>query len=141
MLSTPFDNAQVSSKFDLLPSALRQPLLALRQTILDVAAQLPATGGLVETLRWDEPAYHPVKACVGTTIRINAHRRSESRYALYVPCQTSLVGMFGQHYPSNFTFEGNRALIFEVGGQIQLEPLRHCLAMALTYHLSKTRKT
>jgi len=122
VLFAPFDNTQVSSKFDVLPSALRQPLLALRQTILDVAVQLPATGGLVETLRWDEPAYHPVKTRVGTTIRINAHRRSESCYALYVPCQTSLVGMFGQHYPSNFTFEGNRALLFDVGGRSRSSP-------------------
>lgn len=130
-----FDNALVSSKFVELPPALRQPLLQLRQAILDVAASLPQLGGLVETLKWNEPAYHPGKARVGTTIRINAHQRSGSCYALYVPCQTQLIEIFRQHYPADFTFEGNRALLFDTASDIPFEPLRHCIAMALTYHL------
>jgi hypothetical protein len=80
------------------------------------------------------PAYLPAKARTGTTIRINALRGSRDRYALFVPCQTSLVDTWRRHYSDTFTFEGNRAILFRIGHHIQQEPLAHCIAMALTYH-------
>jgi hypothetical protein len=133
---SPFDNGSVAAKFDALPPPLRLPLLHLRQTILEVGSGLPDIGGLVETLKWDEPAYHPVKARMGTTVRINALRGSDTQFALYVPCQTKLIEIFKQHYPADFTFEGKRAVLFESGKHIPIEPLRHCIGMALTYHRS-----
>ncbi|GLS18923.1 hypothetical protein GCM10007874_19400 [Labrys miyagiensis] len=139
MPPAPFDNPLVAARFEALPGSLRQPLLHLRQTILDVAAGLPQLGGLIETLKWSEPAYHPVKARVGTTIRINAHRGSLSCYALYVPCQTQLAAMIRQHYPETFSIEGSRALLFDVEATIPAEPLHYCIAMALTYHLQAKR--
>jgi hypothetical protein len=31
-------------------------------------------------------------------------------------------------------FEGNRALLFDVKDPIPEQPLKHCIALALTYH-------
>jgi hypothetical protein len=136
-----FASPSVAARFEALPERLRPHLLRLRQTIFDVAADLPQLGGLIETLKWNEPAYHPAKARVGTTIRINAHRGSARIYALYVPCQTRLAAMIRQHYPAIFTLEGERALLFEINDEVPADPLRHCIAMALTYHLPAYDKT
>ena len=130
----PVQDPAHASIFAALPQALRQPLLHLRQLILDVGSQLPELGGLVETVKWGDPAYHPVKARIGTTVRINAHRRSAQCYALYVPCQTRLIEIYRAHYPDDFAYEGRRALLFEAGTAPPPGPLRHCIAMALTYH-------
>ncbi|MGO4335788.1 DUF1801 domain-containing protein [Labrys sp. KB_33_2] len=131
----PFADAAISSTFAALPQHLCQPVLGLREMILEVGSSLPELGGMVETLKWGEPAYHPVRKRVGTTIRINAHRRSENCYALYVPCQTRLVELYRSHYPDIFTYEGRRALLFYPATPPPDAPLQHCIAMALTCHL------
>jgi hypothetical protein len=129
-----FNDARVSATFESLPQTLYAPLMRLRQYVLDTAAETAGIGDLIETLKWREPAYLPKKPRTGTTIRINAVRGSHDRYALYVHCQTSLIETFKIIYPDAFSFEGNRALLFDVKDQIPEQPLKHCIAMALTYH-------
>ena len=131
---SPFENQDVAAIFAALSTDLRPPLLRLRQLVLDTASQTANVGELIETLKWGEPAYLPAKARTGTTIRINALRGSRDRYALFVPCQTSLVETWRRRYCEIFTFEGNRAILFQIGHDIPSAALRHCIAMALTYH-------
>jgi len=113
--------------------------MRLRQHILDTAAETASVGELVETLKWREPAYLPRKTGVGTTIRINALKGSQECYAMYVHCQTTLIESFRRHYPKNFSYQGNRAVLFKLGDEIPEKPLKHCIAMALTYHRRKRR--
>lgn len=129
-----FAEPAVSAIFLALPQGLRQPLLQLRGLILEVGAQIPDLGGMVETVKWGDPAYHGMKPRVGTTVRINAHRGSARCCALYVPCQTRLIEIYRSRYPDLFVHEGRRALLFEAGASLPLAPLKHCIAMALTYH-------
>ena len=112
-----FNDARVSATFESLPT-LYAPLMRLRQYVLDTAAETAGIGDLIETLKWREPAYLPKKPRTGTTIRINAVRGSHDRYALDVHCQTSLIETFKIIYPDAFSFEGNRALLFDVKDQI-----------------------
>jgi hypothetical protein len=130
----PFNDRGVKAVFQSFPPGLRTPLLRLRQCILDTAAQTAAVGELIETLKWREPAYVPKKPRVGTTIRINGIKGSQDRYALYVHCQTSLIETFQHLYPREFLFQGSRALLFHAKNDIPEAPLKHCIAMALTYH-------
>ena len=88
-------------------------------------------------MKWGEPAYLPAKPGIGTTIRINALKGSKDRYALFVNCQTSLVADFRELYGDAFAFEGKRALIFDAGKKVPEEALKHCIALALTYHARK----
>jgi hypothetical protein len=127
----PFADGAVEAKFRSLPEPLRLPMLRLRQMILDVAAGNPDIGPLAETLKWGEPAWRPGN---GTTLRANALKGSATHYALYVHCQTSLIETFRRHYPGEFSYEGNRALIFSSERESPAEPLAHCIALALTYH-------
>lgn len=121
--------------FDNLSETMAERLLVLRALILETAADDPAIGPLEETLKWGEPAYLTSATKSGTTVRINRHKKSDSAYAIYVHCQTDLVERYKQLYGDILTFEGARAVVFDVDQDIPTEAVKHCLAMALTYHL------
>ena len=129
------DDPAVRAVFESHPAALRDALLELRGHILAAAAGSGRVGELAETLKWGEPAYLPKKARVGTTVRINAVKGSADRYAAYFHCQTTLLESFRHLYPEAFSYEGNRAILFRVGEAYPADALRHCLTLALTYHL------
>ena len=92
----------------------RKNLLALRELILETAASTPGTGGIEESLKWNQPSFATVKPKSGSPVRIDV-RNQEGQYALYFVCHTHLVDRFRELYPESFTFEGDRALIFEDG--------------------------
>ncbi|MGI9352053.1 MAG: DUF1801 domain-containing protein [Rhizobiaceae bacterium] len=110
-------------------------LRALRELVLEVAANTKGVGRIEECLKWGQPSFVTVTPKSGSTIRIDAVKGSDTRYAMYFICNTNLVDRFRQRYPDTFTFEGNRALVFDVSEPAPEEELKHCVAMALTYHL------
>ena len=127
--------AQTDSAIESLPDPIRNSLLDLRKLILATASENPAIGPLEETLKWGEPAYLPSATKSGTTIRINRHKKSDDQYALYVHCQTDLVERYRELYDDVLQFDGSRAVVFDVGKDIPVDAVKHCIAMALTYHL------
>ena len=56
---------------------------------------------------------------------------------MYFHCQTTLVDTFKEIFRDDFKFEGNRAIVFEKTDQVPVKELRHCISLALTYHLNK----
>jgi hypothetical protein len=124
--------------FETYPPALRAALLDLRQLILETAAATPGVGAITEALRWKQPAYLTQASGSGSTIRIDALKGSADRYALYVNCKTTLVESYRHLYPDAFQYEGRRALIFSTGRRPPEDALRHCIALALTYHGAKS---
>jgi len=130
-------NPDVATVFDQYPSALRHKLMQLRQMILDTAAEIEGVGKLEETLKWGEPAYITLESKSGSTIRIDRRKSSDTQYAMYFNCQTTLVDMFRTAFPNEFRYEGNRAIIFEDDDNIPVEELKTCIAWALTYHRGK----
>lgn len=95
---------------------------------------------LEETLRWGQPSYLTTESKSGSMIRIDRVKSTPGQYALYVHCQTSLIEMFKERYPNAFGYDGNRAILFDVNDVLPEEALRHCIALALTYKLSKTSR-
>ena len=134
-MARPFASSEVEAAFNAVPAAVHAPLLALRETVFAVADEDPRLGGLVETLKWKQPAYLPARPRVGTTVRIDA--LGERRYALFVHCQTSLAATYRDLYPGMFAYDGDRGLIFSVDARPPVEPLRHCIALALSYHADR----
>lgn len=120
--------------------ALRRKLLALRRLILDVAAQTEGVGPLQETLKWGQPSYVTTKSGSGTTVRIDAVKGDPRRYALYVNCQTDLVDTYRGLYSGELEFGGNRSILFDVDKPLAEPAVRHCIALALTYHLAKAKR-
>lgn len=119
------------------PQALTEKLIQLRSLVLDVARDDPAIGPLEETLKWGQPAFLTTATGSGTTVRIHGHKRSTDTYALFVHCQTDLIDRYRHLYKDRLTFDGNRALLFDVRDALPVDVLRHCIAMALTYHSRK----
>ncbi|MEX0364515.1 MAG: DUF1801 domain-containing protein [Ruegeria sp.] len=126
----PFADPAVADAFAAFPDATRDGLMDLRELIFDTADTLPHAQPLTEALRWGQPAYLAPR---GSTIRLGAHK--SARFALFVHCQSRLMGDFTSAFPREDRIEGNRAILFDAPDQI--DPTRHgwLIARALTYHL------
>lgn len=127
---------KVGAVFDAYPPVLRSPLLELRRLILETAVEADV-GDMVETLKWGQPAYLTTTPRTGTTIRIDAIKGSADRYAMYVNCKTTLLESYRLLYPDAFEFEGQRAVILSITSPPSITALKHCIAMALTYHQAR----
>jgi len=140
-----FTNSAVEAVFDSYPLQVQKKLLFLRQMIFSVAAETEGVGHIEETLKWGQPSYltvHPKSegksgGKSGTTIRIDQVKSQAGQYAMYVHCQTTLIDTFREIYGNDFRFAGNRSIIFECKDKIPIASLRHCISLALTYHLNK----
>ena len=132
-----FQDPAVKAVFDAYSDGLRANLLRLRTLIFDTAAGLNSVGTVHECLKWGQPSYHPTRSRVGTTIRIDAVKGSDTAYALFVPCQTTLIDEFTELYPHKFHVEGKRAITFDHDRNPPIDAMRHCIGLALTYHARK----
>ncbi|MGE0661302.1 MAG: DUF1801 domain-containing protein [Reyranellaceae bacterium] len=135
-----FADPDVKAAFAAQPHDVGAALLDLRELIFDTAARTDGVGALQETLKWRQPSYLTPETGSGTTIRIDALAKRPGHYALYFHCQSGLVEHFRALYPDSFEFEGKRALILEAGKRLPEKKLRHCIALALTHHLRKSKK-
>jgi hypothetical protein len=114
-------------------------LLALRRLILDTEKVTAGVGGLQETLKWGQPSYLTTETRSGSTIRIDQVKSAANRYAIYFHCQTNLVETFRELYPTELSFSGNRSILLNAEDELPQLALRHCVALALTYHLNKRK--
>ncbi len=127
----------VAAVFAGYPPALRRKLHKLRRLILETARTTEGVGHLEETLKWSQPSYLPAETGSGTTVRIDQVKDEPGRYAMYFHCQTNLVETFRAIYPNELTYGGNRSILFELDKTIDEAALKHCIALALTYHQRK----
>jgi hypothetical protein len=58
---------------------------------------------------------------------------------VYFHCQTNLVETFRDLYPDEFSYGGNRCIILDAVDDVAEPALRHCVALALTYHLNRRK--
>jgi hypothetical protein len=136
----PIDNPQVDAVFDAYPEMTKAKLLFLRQLIFEVAAETDGVGELEETLKWQQPSYLTATSKSGSTIRIDQVDAEEGQYAMYFNCNTTLLDTFRQRYPDEFEYQGDRAIVFDASDDIPVDELKECIALALTYHLTKKGK-
>ena len=132
-----FKNAAVEQVFEVYPANIRCKLLALRELIFHTAKVTPGVGKLEETLKWGEPAYVTIQSKSGSTIRLGWKNSSPSDYVMYFNCQTNLVDSFRTLFPTEFNFQGNRAIVFNENDKVPVDSLAFCIAAALTYHQNK----
>ncbi len=128
----------VDAVFSAYPKAVRAKLLALRRLIFDTAKATQDVGALEETLKWGQPSYLTPESRSGSTVRIDQVKSEPGRYAVYFHCQTNLVDTFRELYPE-LQYSGNRAILLDAGKKLPEAELRHCVALALTYHLHKRK--
>ena len=128
----------VEAVFSTYPAPVKARLLALRQLIFETADTTKGVGALEETLNWGQPSYLTTASKSGSTVRIDQVKTEAGRYAVYFHCQTDLVETFRELYPE-LRYGGNRSILLDAGEKLPEKALRHCIALALTYHLRKRK--
>ncbi len=131
----PIENPDVAAAFDAVPESVRGGLFDLRRLIFEVAAETPGVGRIEETLKWGQPAYLTPETKSGSTIRLGLPK--EGGFAIYAHCQTTVISGFREMFAEDFTFDGNRAVLFGSEEVPDLERLRPLVLRALTYHLKR----
>jgi hypothetical protein len=134
-----FGDAAVGRVFSAYPKPLKAKLLALRRLIFETAKTTKGVGRLEETLKWGQPSYLTPETKSGSTIRIDRVKSAANQYAVYFHCQTDLVETFRELYPTELSYGGNRSILLDAAQKLPEPELRHCVALALTYHLNKRR--
>ena len=128
----------VEAVFDAYPRPVKAKLLALRRLIFDTAKATKGVGALEESLKWGQPSYLTPETKSGSTIRIDQLKTEAGGYALYFHCQTDLVETFRERYPE-LRYGGNRSILLDAREKLPEAALRHCIALALTYHARKRK--
>jgi hypothetical protein len=134
-----FSDPAVDAVFSAYPKPLKAKLLALRRLIFDTAKTTKGVGALHETLKWGQPSYLTTATKSGSTIRIDRVKSATNQYAVYFHCQTDLVETFRELYPRELRYGGNRSILLNAEDELPEPALRHCVALALTYHLNKRK--
>jgi uncharacterized protein DUF1801 len=128
----------VDGVFEAYPKPVKAKLLAMRRLILDTAKATQGVGTLQETLKWGQPSYLTTESKSGSTVRIDQVKAEPGQVAVYFHCQTNLVETFRELYPK-LTYSGNRAILLDAADNLPEAELRHCVGLALTYHLGKRK--
>src|SRR6266480_2723205 len=133
-----FSDPAVDAVFNAYPKPIKAKLLALRRLIFDTATTTTGVGALQETLKWGQQSYLTTETKSGSTIRIDRIKSAADQYAVYFHCQTDLVETFRGLYPE-LSFGGDRSIVLNAQDELPEPALRHCVALALTYHLNKRK--
>lgn len=129
-----FQNDDVKYVFGGFKSSAREKLLTIRDMIFQQADKNKKIGPIEESLKWGQPSYVPISKC-GSPIRLGIEKNTSDKIGLYVHCGTNLIETFKHIYPDEFNYRGNRGVLFDHSDGLPLEPLRHIISIALTYHL------
>ncbi|MGY8913947.1 MAG: DUF1801 domain-containing protein [Flavobacteriales bacterium] len=125
---------KVQIVFDKYPIPVRKKLMNLRSIIIETAMEMEEVTSMEETLKWGEPSYLAKK---GSTLRIDWKPKTPNQYAMYFKCTSALVPTFKMVYNELFTFEGNRAITFQMEDSIPKKELKNCIRATLRYHMVK----
>ncbi|OEK00214.1 hypothetical protein BFP97_01220 [Roseivirga sp. 4D4] len=131
-------NPAVKARFDSYPAEIKVKMDALRALIIEVAEETEGVDHLEETLKWGEPSYVTKH---GSTLRIDWKAKSPDQYAMYFQCTSQLIPTFRFVFGEAFAYEGNRAVILPLSGDLPTKEVKQCIATALTYHKVKKLPT
>jgi hypothetical protein len=125
---------EVHQVFDSYPEDVQIAMQNLRKLVLEVATESKEISNIEECLRWGEPSYI---SPIGSTLRMDWKEKNPKQYALYFKCTSKLVESFKHVYKDSLRYEGNRAIIFNLGEAIPEKDIKTCIHSALTYHKIK----
>ncbi len=125
---------EFETKFAAYPDFARNKLQFLRTLVIETAKDIPEITSLEETLKWGEPSF---VTKTGSTLRIDWKNKTPNQYAMYFQCSSRLVETFKLVFGNLFTYEKNRAIIFQLDQEIPVAALKKCIKATLTYHKVK----
>ena len=118
------------------PLKAQRDLEALRRLIHEVASKTDGVGEIEECFKWGELSFVTSETKSGSTIRIDWKKKDPERIHLYFNCQTKLISIYKELYPSEFDYGGNRSISFKLGENVPKRKLSKCIEIALTYNLN-----
>ena len=121
---------QFEEKFTSYPDHIQKKMLHLRDLVHQVAKDIPMSE-LEETLKWGEPSFITKR---GSTLRMDWKPKSPDRYAMYFSCSSRLVETFRMVFGDALTYEGKRAIVFDLDAPISDDILKRCIKATLLYH-------
>ncbi|TXN37971.1 DUF1801 domain-containing protein [Flagellimonas hymeniacidonis] len=124
-------NPEVKAVFEAYPKKVKGKMEKLRQLVLETAEEVEEITTLEETLKWGEPSYLTKK---GSTLRMDWKQKSPDQYAMYFKCTSQLVPSFRTVFKDVFSFEKNRAIVFQLDDELPKTELKQCIKATLTYH-------
>ena len=127
-------NPEVELVFANYPDVVRDKMIRLRKLVIETAKEIDGLSILEETLKWGEPSYLTKN---GSTLRMDWKLKTPNQYAMYFKCTSRLVETFKMIFKNKFDFEGNRAIVLQIDGDIPEDELKDCIKTALTYHKVK----
>ena len=74
-------------------------------------------------------------------MRLGLVKNEPEKCAVFVHCQSGLIDLFRDQYEDVLSFEGKRAIILDAARALPEAALRHCIALALSHHLRKKKKS
>ncbi len=122
----------IAAAFEGLPALAQPVLLRLRDLIYEVAATVPGTTVVIETLKWGQPSY---AVPTGTPLRLGVTKTGVP--ALFVHCQTTVVSDARLVLEPDLRFEGNRAVLVPQDMPFPEAALRQVIHAALTYRVGR----
>ncbi|MFB9294317.1 DUF1801 domain-containing protein [Persicitalea jodogahamensis] len=122
---------EVKSVFENYPDFVRERMGNLRRLVLETADETEEITDLEETLKWGEPSYLTKK---GSTLRMDWKEKRPGQYAMYFKCTSRLVPAFKTVFGDLFTFEGDRAIVFQLDEEVPEVEVKRCIKAALRYH-------
>ena len=127
-------NPAVDARFDGYPDHVRKKMMRLRSLVHEAAREAELVDQVEETLKWGEPSFVTRH---GSTIRMDWKAKSPNQYAMYFQCTSQLVPSFKAVFGDLFSYEGNRAIVFQLDEEVPEGPLKSCMKAGLTYHKVK----
>ena len=131
-------NLQINSVLSSYPDAHKLKLEQLRVLVHQTANEIEEIKELEESLKWGQPSFVAKPKGLGSSVRID---KRDDGVSVYFICNTGLVDQFREIYPDTFNYKGNREIHFAVDENLPEDELSHCIAMALTYHSNKKKKS
>lgn len=132
-----FSEPGVKKAYDSLPAPHQRYAYEIRELIWQTVGELDLGCDVLETLKWGEPSYLPVKPRIGSTVRVGQF--DEQNLALYFNCQTMLVENFRSMFGKDVEYSKNRALLFKVSEAVPETIVKTCVSSTLRYHMDKRR--
>lgn len=123
-------SASFDDKMRSYPDHIRDKMFYLRSLVHQTAQESGITA-IEESLKWGEPSFITEK---GSTLRMDWKPKSPEQYAMYFSCSTRLVETFRMVFSEAFTFEGKRAIIFDLNSPVPEDELKRCISATLRYH-------
>ena len=127
-------NPKVEEVFARYPDVVQEKMQALRELVIETAAEIPDITMIEETLKWGEPSFVTTN---GSTLRMDWKAKTPDQYAMYFQCSSRLVDTFKLVFDHTFEYEGNRAIVFQLHQKIPVMELKQCIKATLTYHKVK----